>query len=133
MPVKPSAAKAKFKSRRKTTTIREEYPKVRIVKRRKGFAYQVDFRRKGWTGPAQPEFLTKKEALDKAREVAALVNEKGVEGASSYTSLLENGELAEFSKQLQPFGKTIGDAVAHYLDFLCPNKPPRTHHPSPRR
>jgi integrase len=117
--VKPKSAKAKFKSKKpKTTTIREDYPKVRIIKRRKGFAYQVDCRRNGWTGPAQPEFLTKKEALDKAREVAALVKDKGVEGAGNYTSLLENGELAEFSKQLQPFGKTIADAVAHYLDFL---------------
>lgn len=123
MPVKPSAAKTKFKSKKpKTTIIREDYPKVRIVKRRKGFAYQVDCRRKGWTGPAQPEFLTKKEALDKAREVAALVNDKGVGGAGTYTSLLENGELAEFSKQLQPFGKTIGDAVAHYLEVLRSNQ-----------
>ena len=121
--MKPTAAKSKFKSKKpKTTTIREDYPKVRIVKRRKGFAYQVDCRRKGWTGPAQPEFLTKKEALDKAREVAALVNEKGVEGAGSYTSLLENGELAEFAKQLEPFGKTLGDAVAHYLEVLRSNQ-----------
>jgi integrase len=117
--VKPKSAKAKLKPKKaKTTTMREDYPKVRIIKRRKGFAYQVDCRRKGWTGPAQPEFLTKKEALDKAREVAALVKDKGVANAGNYTSLLENGELAEFSKQLQPFGKTIGDAVAHYLDFL---------------
>lgn len=121
--MKPSAAKTKFKSKKpKTTIIREDYPKVRIVKRRKGFAYQVDCRRKGWTGPAQPEFLTKKDALDKAREVAALVNDRGVEGAGSYTAHLENGELAEFSKQLQPFGKTIGDAVAHYLEVLRSQK-----------
>ena len=123
LPVKPKSAKAKLKPKKaKTTTLREDYPKVRIVKRRKGFAYQVDCRRKGWTGPAQPEFLTKKEALDKAREVAALVDDKGLEGAGSYTSLLENGELAEFSKQLQPFGKTIADAVAHYLEVLRSNQ-----------
>jgi hypothetical protein len=86
--VKPKSAKAKFKpTKPKTTSIREDYPKVRIVKRRKGFAYQVDCRSKGWTGPAQPEFLTKKEALDKAREVAALIKDKGVEGAGSYTTL----------------------------------------------
>ena len=121
--MKPKSAKAKFKpTKAKTTTIREDYPKVRIVKRRKGFAYQVDCRSKGWTGPAQPEFLTKKEALDKAREVAALIKDKGIEGAGSYTTLLENGELAEFSKQLQPFGKTIADAVAHYLEVLRSNQ-----------
>ena len=95
---------------------------MRIVKRRKGFAYQVDCRSKGWTGPAQPEFLTKKEALDKAREVAALIKDKGIEGAGNYTTLLENGELAEFSNQLQPFGKTIADAVAHYLEVLRSNQ-----------
>ena len=105
---------------------------MRIVNRRKGFAYQVDCRRKGWTGPAQPEFLTKKEALDKAREVAALVDDKGVEGAGSYTNLLENGELAEFAKQLQPFGKTI--AVRSPITWRCygPNNPLRHHHWSPR-
>jgi hypothetical protein len=128
--VKPKSAKAKLKPKKaKTTTIREDYPKVRIVKRRKGFAYQVDCRRKGWTGPAQPEFLTKKEALDKAREIAALVANKSILGAGNYTSLLENGELAEFSKQLQPFGKTIGDAVAHYLEVLRSNQSTAT---SPR-
>ncbi len=58
--MKTKSAKAKLKPKKpKTTTIREDYPKVRIVKRRKGFAYQVDCRRQGWTGPAQPEFLTK--------------------------------------------------------------------------
>jgi integrase len=128
--VKTKSAKAKLKPKKpKTTTIREDYPKVRIVKRRKGFAYQVDCRRKGWTGPAQPEFLTKKEALDKAREIAALVANKSIVGAGNYTSLLENGELAEFSKQLQPFGKTIGDAVAHYLEVLRSNQSTAT---SPR-
>jgi len=76
----------------------------------------------GRSGPAQPEFLTKKEALDKAREVAVLIKDKGVEGAGSYTTLLENGELAEFSNQLQPFGKTIADAVAHYLEVLRSNQ-----------
>jgi hypothetical protein len=50
LPVKPKSAKAKFKpTKPKTTSIREDYPKVRIVKRRKGFAYQVDCRSKGWT------------------------------------------------------------------------------------
>ena len=120
--MKTKSAKAKLKPKKpKTTTIREDYPKVRIVKRRKGFAYQVDCRRKGWTGPAQPEFLTKKEALDKAREIAALVANKSIVGAGNYTSLLENGELAEFSKQLQPFGKTIGDAVS-YTHLTLPTK-----------
>ena len=112
LPVKPKSAKAKLKHKKaKTTTLREDYPKVRIVKRRKGFAYQVNCRSKGWTGPAQPEFLTKKEALDKAREVAALIKDKGIEGAGSYTTLLENGELAEFYKRPRNFLSVISAGI----------------------
>ena len=119
--MKYTSAKAKLKRvkrTKKSTIVREEYPKVRIIQRRKGIAYQVDCRRKGWSGSKQPEFLTRKEALEKAREVAALVDSKGVGGAANYTTHLENREITQFAQQLEPFGKTIADAVAHYLEVL---------------
>ena len=80
---------AKSKPRKKVKPIREEFPPVRMVRRRNGsMVYRVDCRCNGWVGQATYEFVTRKEALDKARSIAASV---GVGPTQVYSDHQEQG------------------------------------------
>ena len=99
--------------------IRKSWPKVRIVLRKGIPFYEVDPRRqkKGLsTGGKRVYFKTKKEAL-----VAAdlLASEFQTEGSSSRNMDSALRVMAVQGKAtLEPFNKTIADAVAHYHRFL---------------
>ena len=76
LPMKTKAAK--LKPRKKVNRIREEFPRVRLVRRRNGsMVYRVDCRCNGWVGQATYEFQTRKEALEKARSIAEAVESRG--------------------------------------------------------
>ena len=104
---------------RRTVTIRSEFPPVRSVTRRNGIiAYRVDCRSKGWIGQKTYEYPTRKEALDKARHIAETVASRGVEGASGVLEYAGSEEVAEWTAKLAHHGKSLKDAVDHYLAFL---------------
>jgi len=115
--MKPTAAKSK--TRKKVNRIREEFPPIRMVRRRNGsMVYRVDCRCNGWVGQATYEFPTRKEALDKARSIAEAVASRSVEAVSAAIEFNEEGEIAVFAQKLATFGKTLKDAAIHYLAHL---------------
>ncbi len=108
--MKPKAAKPK--PRKKVKPIREEFPPVRMVRRRNGsMVYRVDCRCSGWVGQATYEFVTRKEALDKARSIAEAVEGRSVVSVSAAIEFNEEGEIAIFAQKLSTYGKSLKDCV----------------------
>ena len=100
-------------------TIRKEWPQVRSYKAKNGGTYYtVDCRRKGWGGQKRIGFKSKHEALDKAREIAEKVEAEGFDGANSVSTVTTDKNLRRWAEQLVPYGKTLEDAVSHYLAWL---------------
>ncbi len=70
----------KPKPRPKSNPVRDEFPPVRMVRRRNGKrVYRVDCRSNGWVGQSTDEFPTRKEALHTARTIAKAVEARGAE------------------------------------------------------
>jgi integrase/recombinase XerD len=99
-------------------TIRKEFPQVRAYKRNGATYFSVDCRRKGWLGKKRIGFSDKFEALAKAREIAEKVASEGFDGANSVSAVTTDKNLRQWADQLAPFGKTLADAVGHYLEWL---------------
>lgn len=119
--MKPKAAKSK--PRKKVNRIREEFPPVRMVRRRNGSrVYRVDCRCIGWVGQATYEFVTRKEALDKARSIAEAVEGRSVVSVSAAIEFNEEGEIAVFVQKLSTYGKSLKDAAVHYIAHLDEQK-----------
>ena len=119
--MKPKAAKSK--PRKKVKPIREEFPPIRMVRRRNGSrVYRVDCRCNGWVGQATYEFVTRKEALDKARSIAEAVEGRSVVSVSAAIEFNEEGEIAVFAQKLSTYGKSLKDAAVHYIAHLDEQK-----------
>jgi integrase len=99
-------------------TIRVQFPRVRSYRKKGRTYFDVNCRRKGWTGPARLSFKTKAEALKKAKEIGELFERDGIDGLNQVSLSVTNRELERLEKQLAGHGKTLVDAVAHYLEFL---------------
>jgi integrase len=107
-------------SHKKSTLIRKTWPKVRevIVKGEK--FYQVDPRRQqngSSIGGKRIHYSRKKDALAKAEELAEETFLHG-QVAMSFDPELRRMAI-KGTASLEPFGKTIADAVEHYLEFLA--------------
>lgn len=114
------AKAAKTKNRTTASRIRDEFPPVRLVRRRNGSkAYRVDCRSAGWVGQSTYEFPTRKQALEKAREIAEAVKSRGVPATSSAILFQDTGEVAEWNKRLSVYNKTVREAVEFYLEHLA--------------
>lgn len=103
--------------------IRKSWPKVREIVIKGSIFYQVDPRRQinGKTvGGKREAFQSKKEALGRASAIAAETLEEGHSATKMEPELrlmAIKGKIA-----LEEFGKTIDDAVSHYLTFLRTEK-----------
>ncbi len=114
---------AKSKPRKKVNRIREEFPPIRMVRRRNGtMVYRVDCRCNGWVGQATYEFATRKDALDKARSIAEAMETRSAEAVSAAIEFNDEGELAVFAQKLATYGKSLKDAAVHYLAHLDDQK-----------
>ncbi len=109
----PAAKRKKRKSR----ILRSKFPKIRTQQSSCGIVYQVDARRQGTNSKGNRfNFKTLKEAQKKASEIAKEFDLKGKEGMSLDFDLRS---MALKGKQiLEPYGKTIDDAVRFYADHL---------------
>lgn len=109
-----SAAKRK---KRKSRILRSKFPKIRTQQSSCGIVYQVDARRQGTNSKGNRfNFKTLKEAQKKASEIAKEFDLKGKEGMSLDFDLRS---MALKGRQiLDPYGKTIDDAVLFYETHL---------------
>lgn len=96
--------------------IRKTWPRIRLFKDQHGQTfYQVDARRKGTSGKRE-SFLTKKEAEDRAAEIKRDFDSQGTEGLALEAEVRVMAVRAKI--RLEPYGKTIADAVAFYEAHL---------------
>ena len=103
----------------KAKIIRKTFPKIRVLIWKGGTRYQVDARRQGTTGKRE-RFSIKKEAEDRAAEIANDFERLGNEGLDFPNDL--RVMALHCAQQLEPLGKTIADATAHYLAFFDAEK-----------
>lgn len=95
--------------------IRKTFPRIRVVFDNGDKFYQVDARRKGTNGKRET-FSDKKEAEKRAAEIELDFKTEGAAGLSLDAELRV---MALRGKSiLEPFGKTVADAVYFYANFL---------------
>jgi integrase len=105
------------KKRRKSNLIRSKFPKIRTQRSSCGIVYQVDARRQGTSAKGNRfTFRTKAEAQKKASEIEKEYALKGMEGMSLDFDL--RSMALKGQRVLEPYGKTIDDAVLYYADHL---------------
>lgn len=105
------------KKRRKSNLIRSKFPKIRTQRSSCGIVYQVDARRQGTSAKGNRfTFRTKAEAQKKASEIEKEYALKGMEGMSLDFDL--RSMALKGRRILEPYGKTIDDAVLFYADHL---------------
>ena len=98
--------------------LRKEYPRVRETKKSGNRYYEVDCRKVGWTGKPKFTFSKRDDALKKAKEIGELFQRDGVSGLLENSNLLDNRRLLVLEAQLSIYGKSLEDAVHHYLEQL---------------
>lgn len=99
----------------KAKVIRKSFPKIRVLIRAGKPLYQVDARRQGTTGRRE-HFSTRKEAEDRANEIAGDFDRLGQEGLSFPNEL--RVMALHCAQQIEPYGKTIADATSHFIAHL---------------
>ncbi len=97
--------------------IRSTYPRVRSYRRNGHTYYDVDCRREGWTGRPRISFSNKAQALEKARQIGKLFP------PSTPWKLHEpvpvnSPEMQSWERRLAEHGKTVKDAVVHFIHHL---------------
>ena len=103
--------------------LRKEYPRVRETKKSGIRYYEVDCRKVGWTGKPRITFSNRDDALKKAKEIGELFQRDGVSGLLESSNLLDNRRLLVLESQLSLHGKSLEDAVVHYLEHLKKTPP----------
>ncbi len=101
--------------------IRSGYPRVRSYRRNGHTYYDVDLRKRGWNGPPRLSFSDKAAALATARHIASTVGDHlhhALTSASSTPHPTPSITTTEWDEQLAVHGKTVRDAVVHYLHQL---------------
>lgn len=103
--------------------LRKEYPRVRETMKSGIRYFEVDCRKKGWKGKARYTFSSRDDAMDKAKEIGLLFQNEGIEGLNGNTKSLDNRRFGVLEAQLSVYGKTVEDAVSHYLEHLKQSPP----------
>jgi|ERR1700733_6241016 len=99
--------------------IRKPYPKVREYRKSGNTYFQVDLRRKNYTGRKKfKNFNEKTAALKYASELGDNVAQHGLNSLQ----VVQSPRLAAFEKQCAMFGKTPEDAVKLAVDFWLTEK-----------
>jgi integrase/recombinase XerD len=104
--------------KKKPKHLRKEWPQITVTKKNGQTYYVLNCRKKGWTKRGRLWRRSKKEILDLAREIERDFNENGVNGVGSTSAVTTNKELSHWERQLKDRGKTMKDAVSHYLLWL---------------
>ena len=97
-----------------TTLLRKSFPKVRIVTVKGETFYQVDARKTGTAGKRET-YSNQKEALKRAGDIEA---ELGLHGTEALIDSVLRNMALHGQAMLQPYGKSIMDAVLFYKNHL---------------
>ncbi|NBO22821.1 hypothetical protein EBU94_05715 [bacterium] len=103
--------------------LRKDYPRVRETMKSGRKYYEVDCRKSGWVGKPRITFSSRDDALNKAKEIGKLFQTEGVDGLNGKTKSLDTKRFDVLENQLSVHGKTLEDAVAHYLEYLQQTPP----------
>ena len=103
--------------------LRKEYPRVRETKKSGYKYYEVDCRKVGWVGKPRITFSSRDDALNKAKEIGKLFQSEGVDGLNGNSKSLDNRKFQVLESQLFLYGKSLEDAVTHYIEYLKDNPP----------
>lgn len=95
--------------------IRKSYPRIRQVVVKGGTLFQIDARKKGTAGRREYR-NSRKEAEDRAREIASDLMLEGSEGMKMASELRLAALRAE--AQLAKHGRHLEEAVSHYIKHL---------------
>jgi integrase len=103
--------------KKKSKLVRKAFPIIRTQPSSCGIVYQVDARRQGANSKGcRFNFRTLAEAKAKTAQILEELNKNGLEGLNFD---LELRHMAMRAKSLlDPFGKTLADAVQFYLEHL---------------
>lgn len=111
---------SKKRNSKQRPLIRKTWPKIRIFKDHFDQTfYQVDARRKGTSGKREA-FKSKEDAEIRAAEIKRDFDAQGTEGLSLDAEIRAMAVRAKI--KLEPYGKTIADAVAFYEAHLKSEK-----------
>jgi integrase len=106
-PLPKTAAKRKLKIHR------AKFPKVREILDATGtIRFSVDARGHNWTGKPRFTFSVLSEAMGKANEIAAYIDENGK------NVIAFDKDIETFKIKFAIHGKSLNDACAFYLEFL---------------
>ena len=103
--------------------IRKEYPRVRETMKSGRKYYEVDCRKTGWVGKPRITFSSRDDALNKAKEIGKLFQSEGIDGLNGKSKSLDNRRFEVLENQLSIYGKSLEDAVTHYLEYLKETPP----------
>jgi integrase len=112
--LKPSRSENKKKQRYRT--IRKKFPRVYLYSKNGGEYFVVDCRSKQWGLNYRKNFNNQPEAIAYAQEVDEQIKTNG--NAVSDNLIYQNKDIEKWDAALKVHGKSIVDAVDHYLTFL---------------
>jgi len=95
--------------------IRKTFPKIRLVIINGESLYQIDGRKQGTNGKREYR-KSRKDAEKRAQEIESDFKLEGIEGLTLSADL--RNEALKADAKLSKHGKTLADAVSHYLTFL---------------
>jgi len=98
------------------TAIRKTWPRITEVIVKGQMLYMIDARKQGTSGKREYR-TTKTEAESRAREIAQDYLDDGAEGVKMDAAL--RVAALQGQAKLFPYGKTVGEAVDHFLRFLA--------------
>ncbi len=102
----------------KNVLLRTDFPRVRRYTKNSNIYYEVDCRCVDWKGQKKFSFTNKIQALERARLISDEVKQNGFNSINKLSQQLSDERLNQWNLQLEQHGKSIDDAVHHYIEFL---------------
>ena len=112
----PTPPRSEGKKKQKYRLIRKKYPKIYRYEKSGGEYFVVDCRSKQWGVKGRKNFNNEVDAVKYAQEIDEQIQKNGA--AVSNNLIYQSKDIERWSVMLQPHGKTLVDAVKHYVGYL---------------